>query len=472
MSTILSDVMSPKTSSSSRRSALKKMTLLQLIAATYFMVAGGPYGLEDLVQHTGYFWAAVVLLLTPLLWSAPTALMVSELSSALPDEGGYYVWVRRAMGPFWGFQEAWLSLAASVFDMAIYPALFVRYFSGLIGRPDLATGLPAWLLGAAVIATCVIANLRGARAVGGSAVMMVVPLLGPFVFLIAAAFSQQPEAEIVSTRPHQTDYVAGILVAMWNYMGWDNASTIVGEVRRPQRTYPLAMLGVLLLVVLTYLLPVMAASRSGIDPASWETGSWVEVGKTMAGPLLGAAIAVGGMIGAVGTFNSLVMSYSRIPAVLADDGYVPAVLARRSAKTNVPWVSVIACTIAWGLALQLSLPRLFALDVILYGLSLVLEFVALLALRIREPKLARPFRVPGGKLVAGILGLGPTLLIGLAIFNQIGKWVPEGDDPIAPASALLLGAALASLGPLVYLFGAELRRRSLRNHADVYQRPS
>src|SRR5207245_9008044 len=105
-----------------RPPALRKITLLQLIAATYFMVAGGPYGLEDLVKTTGYQAAVVLLLLTPVIWSLPTALMVSELSSAIPEEGGYYAWVRRAMGPFWGFQEAWLSLAASIFDMAIYPA--------------------------------------------------------------------------------------------------------------------------------------------------------------------------------------------------------------------------------------------------------------------------------------------------------------------------------------------------------------
>ena len=55
--------------------------------------------------------------------------MIGELSSALPYEGGYYAWVRRAMGNFWGFQEAWLSLVASIFDMAIYPTFFVAYLT-------------------------------------------------------------------------------------------------------------------------------------------------------------------------------------------------------------------------------------------------------------------------------------------------------------------------------------------------------
>src|ERR1700722_9686866 len=98
--------------------AIKKATLLPLIGITYCMVAGAPYGLEELVKDSGYGRAVVLLLITPLLWSFPVTLMVSELSAAVPEDGGYYVWVRRAMGPFWGFQEAWLSLAASIFDMA------------------------------------------------------------------------------------------------------------------------------------------------------------------------------------------------------------------------------------------------------------------------------------------------------------------------------------------------------------------
>src|ERR1700724_1967777 len=100
----------------------RRMRLLPLIAATYFIVSGGPYGIEDIIGGAGYRWAFVLLLFLPVFWSLPTALMIGELASALPAEGGFYVWVRRALGPFWGFMEAWLSLAASIFDMAIYPA--------------------------------------------------------------------------------------------------------------------------------------------------------------------------------------------------------------------------------------------------------------------------------------------------------------------------------------------------------------
>src|SRR5664279_2752509 len=107
----------------------RKMRFLPLIAATFFMVSGGPYAIEDILGGAGFARAILILLVLPIIWSLPTALMIGELASALPSEGGFYVWVRRALGPFWGYQEGWLSLSASIFDMALYPTIFVLYLS-------------------------------------------------------------------------------------------------------------------------------------------------------------------------------------------------------------------------------------------------------------------------------------------------------------------------------------------------------
>src|ERR1700720_2031769 len=127
-----------------------KISVVPMIATTYFMVAGGPYGLEDIVQKTGYAATLLILIITPLLWSLPTALMVSELATAIPEEGGFYIWVRRGMGRFWGFQETWLTLAGSVFEMALYPNLCIAYIGRF--RPDLVAGQRGLILGFAMIA--------------------------------------------------------------------------------------------------------------------------------------------------------------------------------------------------------------------------------------------------------------------------------------------------------------------------------
>ena len=216
----------------------RKLTLLPLIAATYFMVAGGPYGLEDLIGKTGYAAALGILVLTPLLWSVPTALMVSELASAIPDEGGFYIWVRRGMGPFWGFQESWLTLTGSVFEMALYPTLFVDY----LGRfaPRITAGHRGLALELAMIATCAAWNIVGARAVGDGSTWLNALLFLPFLALVilAAARPAAAAATASATSPAHLDLLGGILIAMWNYMGWDNLSTIAGEVDRPQKHLP------------------------------------------------------------------------------------------------------------------------------------------------------------------------------------------------------------------------------------------
>jgi amino acid transporter len=93
--------------------------------------------------------------------------MVGELAAAIPAEGGYYAWVKRALGAFWGFQEAWLSLAASVFDMGIYPALFAAYLARLF--PSLGAPHTEIAVRALVLVLCIAWNLRGSKAVGNAA---------------------------------------------------------------------------------------------------------------------------------------------------------------------------------------------------------------------------------------------------------------------------------------------------------------
>jgi amino acid transporter len=439
--------------------AARRLTVAPLVAATYFMVAGGPYGLEELVAGAGYGMAVVILLLTPIAWSLPVALMVGELGSAIPEEGGFYVWVRRALGPFAGFMEAWLSLAASIFDMAIYPTLFVLYLSRL--WPAAQGDLAARSLGVAMIAVCIAWNLRGARAVGGGSLIMTVLLLAPFAVLCILALTTQLGGSAATAAPAAVSHggpsgsalFAGLLVAMWNYMGWDNASTIAGEVERPQRTYPVAMVAAVALVAVTYVLPVAAAHRTGMDPRAWRTGSWVDAATALGGRWLGVAVVAGGVLSAIGMFNALVLSYSRLPLALAEDGFLPRWLSRRDARTGVPVAAVVVCAAAYALALGLGFVRLVELDVMLYGLSLILELVALVVLRLREPSLPRPFRVPAGLPGAIAIGIPPTALIVFAFFRSGSE-----SERLGPLSPIALGCLLILAGVALYALAAWRRR--------------
>jgi amino acid transporter len=427
----------------------RRMTLLSLVGALYMMVSGGPYALEELARDVGFGPAIVVLLAIPVLWSVPTALMVGELAAALPEEGGYYAWVRRALGPFWGFQEAWLSLVASVFDMALYPTFFTLYLTRLV------PGLGVWpsapiLTGAFVIAMAAAYNVAGARAVGNGSAAMAVLLMAPFAVMVAlVVFGHSARAAPPAAPSVAPDLAGAVVVAMWNYMGWDNASTVAGEVERPQRTYPRAVLLAVGLVAITYVVPFAAMRLAGVDPSSWDTGAWADEARAVGGTPLGVAVVVGGMLSAFGMCTALSLSYSRLPLALAEDGFLPRAFASRRTRRGVPWVSVLVCAVVWTLSLGLSFERLVTLDIVLYGSSLLLEFAALVALRLREPGLARPFRVPGGLAVAVALGIGPLGLLGFAL-------VKNASERVGPMSAPLFAGGLMLLGPLAYMAARRL----------------
>jgi amino acid transporter len=430
-------------SGSATRPNVRKLTTLPLIAAIFFMVSGGPFGLEEVVGNAGYAMSMLAFVIIPLIWSFPTALMVGELSSAIPRDGGYYVWVTRALGPFWGFLEAWLSLSSSIFDMALYPTVFVLYAGQVF--PVLQNNHTSVAVGAALIIICTVWNLRGARLVGNSAIVLGVILFAPFLLMSVKAYAS-PALWHTTASSGSGTLLTALLVVMWNFMGWDNASTIAAEVENPQKTYGRAMLSSALLVAVAYLIPVGACWRAGISSAGWSTGAWAEAARQIAGPVVFYGVVLAGMIFGVGMFNSLALSYTRVPYAMAEDGWLPKVLTRKN-RFDVPWVSVLACAGGWVLALTLGFVKLIELDVVIYGLSLFLEFVALVALRIKEPGLPRSFRIPGGLPGCILVSIGPTTLIALAVFESahetttIWGWTFNN---------LAVGLTVVALGPIQF----------------------
>ena len=430
--------------------SIAKLTFWPLIAATFFMVCGGAYGTEDIVHGAGYSRALLILVFTPLLWSLPTALMIGELASALPDEGGYYAWVRRGLGQFWGFQEAWLSLLASIFDMAIYPTLFIAYLTRLV--PWVGVGHRGIVIGLTMVIACTALNLAGIHVVGLTSLGLFLVLSAPFAVIVlmapfkAGTLAHAAVAPVTST----VGLLGGTLVAMWNYMGWDNASTIARGVERPERTYPRAMFASVILVALTYLLPVLAVSVTGLPSSAFETGSWADVAGLVGGDWLRVALVLGGMMSGFGTFNALVMSYSRLPLAMGQDGMLPRVFAKVNPKTRAPWVAILVCAAGWALCLGLGFERLVTLDIMLYGASLALEFITLVALRIREPQLHRPFRVPGGLAGAVLVGVLPTLLLALSVARS-------AREEVLGMNGLTFGLLAILAGFITYYATAPLR---------------
>ncbi len=432
------------------------------MAATFFMVSGGTYGTEEIIHGAGYGHGILILLFLPVLWCLPTAFMIGELSSALPQEGGYYAWVRRGLGNFWGFQEAWLSLAASIFDMAIYPTLFVFYLKQM--SPWFGLGNRGIYAGLFVVATCAMLNLAGIRVVGITSLWLFFLLSAPFAAIVVMAPLKMGALAEVHAAPAATGLglLGGVLVAMWNYMGWDNASTIAQEVERPQRTYPRAMMAAVVLVALTYVLPFTAVYLAGVPSSTFGgDGSWATVAGALGGRIMGFEwlrflIVLGGMMSAFGMFNALVMSYSRLPLAMARDGMLPKFFGKISSRTRAPYVAIIVCATCWALCLGLGFKRLVTLDIMLYGISLMLEFVTLVALRIREPELKRGFRVPGGLTGAISCGIFPLLLLSLAMLES-------NHETVLGLNGLVFGALIIAAGFLIYFVTGKLKIRRTKS---------
>ena len=284
---------------------------------------------------------------------------------------------------------------------------------------------------------------------------MTVLLLAPFAVLAVYAIAHTGGYSGKAATPlRHVDFLTGLLVAMWNYMGWDNSTTIAEE-SRPAAAYlsVQAMAIRVILVALTYVLPIGAVAMTGLDPNQWTTGGWPDVARALEGNAsLALALASAGMLGAFGTFNALTLVYSRLPAVMAEDGFLPRAMSKRTRKTYAPWVSILVCSTAWALCLGLNFSKLVMLDVLLTGMSILLEFAALVALRIREPELHRPYRVPGGLRGAIVIGLPPLALLILAVIRNDA-------EPVGPINALQLGCLIMLAGVACYFVSARFTSR-------------
>lgn len=445
-----------QTVSSRERSLLKpQLGRIGLISVIFFTVSGGAYGLEPLVGALGAGWAIVLILAAPLFWCLPIALMSAELSSAIPEEGGYYVWVRRGLGEFWGFQEGWWTLCYSAVDMALYPALFVDYLGyfypsvSLSAHGHASAYLFRWAIALAVIATGFFANWLGIRFVGESSELGMVLVLAPFAFITvlglhraggwAAAGSAVAHG---FTHGHSSHLLAlGLATIMWNYSGWDNISTFAGEVKEPRRSYPFALGASQVLITTAYVLPVLAGLAFTTSPALWsDSAGWPDIARLMGGPWAGFAVAALALVSAWSMFNSQLLYVSRLPYAMARDGWFPEVFTRLSGPASVPAITLAAsCVIAGAFAI-FPFTKLVVLDILLYSVEVLLEFLALIALRANEPAVDRPFRVPGGWFGLALVTISPMALAGVVAVETL-RGARSGLYQLAVIPAVILSGA-------------------------------
>jgi amino acid transporter len=425
---------------------------LGLVFVLFFSTSGGPYTTETLIHSVGPGLGLLILALVPLVWSVPEALIVGELASMLPEEGGYYRWVDRAFGRFWAFQNGWLTWMYSLVDMAIYPVLFNQYLRYFI--PGLDARLE-WLISLAMIWSATWINVRGSVNVTRVSI-----IAGSFIMLgfLALSVTSVPRINHIPWQPFASEQAhglgglaVGISIALWNYIGWDNPSTAQGEVKNPSRTYPRALAFALPLVTLVYFVPLLTTLGAS-DWTTWTEGGWPQIAVSAAGSAgrwIAIWIGLGGMISALALFNALLLGYSRIPFVLADDGLLPRPLAKLDVR-GTPRTAIIVSAAFYSVFALVSFGKLVVADVLLYSIALFLEFGALIQLRKTEPSLRGVFRIPlGRREVAALAALPMIVLAGV-----VGISFTDGEYGL-PA---IIGTVVAvATGPLMYRLARDRR---------------
>jgi amino acid transporter len=414
--------------------------LLSVMALIYASGCGGPYGTEDYVAQTGPGLMILLLFVTPWLWGVPMALATAELACMRPVEGGYYRWVREMFGDFWGFQVGAWTIIASLLDNALYPVLFGKAL--LYWFPDMAfwqQSLAA--VGFVLILTFV--NYRGIQIVGATSIFLSLFLIAPLVWIVIAGFLNFRFNPLVPFRAPGVDgldgFGSGMALAMWFYSGMSEISTAAEEVKRPERTIPLALALVVPIIVLSYTAPLIAGLASVGDWQSWNSGHFAVIGELLGGKILGSWAFLGSVAGFMVIFLAYMVWYSRLTWAMAEDRSLPRVLARLHPRYGTPYVSLLCYAVIYSVLVWVPFERLLVVDMWVTGAYCTTILALLVRLRSRSGDRPAGFRVPGGKLGAWIVVLLPAATWVVVLIST------AREDWMAGTAALLIGTVIYAI---------------------------
>jgi amino acid transporter len=444
-----------------KSSALRKASLFYLVFVMFSYTTGGPFGLEDMVTTSGPGLTLLYLLVLPFFWCIPVSLVSAELTTAMPVEGGFYRWTRAAFGDLWGFLAGWWNWSASFLLGGAYAVLFTDYL--VYYFPSL-TGWKHYLVSLALIAVITWINVRGIQMVGQVATALEIFIFLPVMAMVVIGLAHWRHNPFVPfVPPHQPPFKVfgvGLALGLWLYSGYEQLSTVAEEVDNPQRSYPRALALVVPLSIATYFLPTLAGLAAGGDWQKWHTGYFSDAAQHIGGLIpglaswlgtswLGTWMTLAAMVGNVALLNSTVLTTTRMPFAMAEDGYLPAALTRKHSRYGTPWLAIVISAVIYGVLAQHKLTQLISIYIWLRSATTVLTVLSAWKLRRTRPEMPRAFLIPGGRLGLFYVVAAPVVMAIVALL---------GSDRFA----LIGGAVAIVLGPVVY--GIIAFRRALDIH--------
>jgi amino acid transporter len=419
-------------------SVLRKAGLFYLAFVMFSYTTGGPFGLEDMVTTSGPGMTLIYLLVLPFFWCIPVSLVSAELTTAMPVEGGFYRWTRAAFGDFWGFLAGWWNWSASFLLGGAYAVLFtdylVYYFPGI-------TGWKHYLVSVALIGVITWINVLGIQMVGQVATALEIFIFVPVLTMIVMGFMHWHHNPFVPLiPPHQPTFKifgVGLALGLWLYSGYEQLSTVAEEVENPQHAYPRALALVVPLSVAAYFLPTLAGLAAVGGWRKWHSGFFSDAARAIGGPWMGTWITLAAMVCNVALLNSTVLTTTRMPFAMAEDGYLPAPLTRKHARYGTPWLAILVSAAIYALLAWQSLTQLISVYIWLRSATTVLTVLSAWKLRRTRPEMPRAFVIPGGWLGLIYVVAAPVVMAMVALL---------GSDRFA-----LIGGVIAMiLGPVVY----------------------
>jgi amino acid transporter len=411
-----------------------------VIFMVFCLCAAGAYGIEEMIPQAGPGLTIVMLMVLPFVWSIPMGLIVSELGSAIPQEGGYYKWVQRACGEFWGFQAGWWRTLSIYFDNTIYVVLAGSYLASVV---DLS-GLEEYIFKALVVIFFTYINIRGIKDVGAVSTIISILVMFAFAAVAVVGFANWQSNPLVPFIPPDRTLLqsigSGIAIGMWMYSGYESMSTVAGEIENPQ-VIPRATLITMPLIMLVYILPTMGGLASLGNWSQWASDGGLSYSDvvTQVAPAFGIFFVFVAVIAQFSIFNTYIASGSRGFFALAEDNLAPRALVKCSEGRGVPYVAVLSLGIFSLIVCMFPFEVIVVVDMVLLMSAYALIFVAACILRVREGSLARPFRVPFGTKGFVAMCIPPLLITSVALFIN-------GTD-------YFVGGLIALVtGPIAYLF--------------------
>ena len=423
-----------------------KAKLFALIPILFFSVSGGPYGLEEIVTSVGPINTLLLILIIPIVWTIPECMVVAELSSNYPVQGGYYKWVQMSMGKFWGFMEGWWSILYTLIDLSLYPILFTTYLKFFF--PDL-NFWQLYIIQLTVIWSSAFINILGIRIVGYALSFCTVFVLISFLLFVIfgmkfISFDFSP-IFMSSKGFAETNLLFGISLAFWNFIGWDNASTVLHEVDNPNHNYRIAMFITIPIIVMFYFFPLLVGLSINTDWQNWQFGQFSTIAKNINLPLLANILSIGGMITCLGLFNSLLLSSTRIFSTMSEDRLLPSVFSKIHSKYQTPYMAIIIAAILYSLLVLVDFQNLIIYDVFLYLMAISLEAIALIILRKKTHADSSHFRIPFGNLGMYIVMIMLFACIAVVIIGNLTCFM-------SPVKGTSMGLFMLLSGVPVYLF--------------------